>query len=313
LLPLGALPWAVAKPAWAVVTLAATGMLYWCARTDLAPRLDSRLLAFGFLLLLISTPYRNVLSNGQEAIFAVATFAMALRQARRGQTAIAGLFLALSWFKYTLTFPLSLVFVARRDWRVLAVAAATHAVLTLAAAWWTGTDLVASTFGFFAVARLAIDYRFGFLDVNSIAAHLALPYALAAVAAVALAAAGLVLAWRLRDRDEPLLLAVTSLMAMAAFYHFSYDCVIFVFPLLYVLQAMARGAVRGPGWAFVPLVVAAIAATWFLNRIVAGNNEGYGFGGAGYTTFYWAMIASFYAAMFAGIHRLWTATRTETI
>lgn len=304
LLPFGALPWGLAKPVWIAVSLAVTVLLYWCARTELAPQIDGRLLGFGFLLLMISTPYRNQLSNGQEGIFVIAMLVWALRQARRGQPIVAGLLLAFSWFKFTLTFPLTLVFVARRDWRVIATAAAAHVTLTLAAAAWTLTDPFASAFGFFAVAKLAVDYRFGFLDVYSLASHLTLPYAFAAATSGALALAGLWLAWRLGKRDELLLLAVTSLAAMAGFYHLSYDCVIFIFPLLYALRTIVRGNPREVDRLFLVATFVTIGMTWFVNRMVEGNNLGYGFGGAGYTIFYWAMILTFYAALIIGMYRL---------
>jgi hypothetical protein len=305
LLPFGALPWSAAKIVWLGVNLASTAALFWCARTDLAPRLSGRLLAFACLVFLVSTPYRNHLGNGQQGIFALAMFALALRSARRGHPDLAGVLLAASWLKFTLTLPLSLVFVARRDWRAIGIAVALHVILTLAAAAWTGTGLIASTFGFFEVARLAVDVRYGFLDVFGIAVHFHWPEAVAMAASAAFAAAGLALAWRLRPESELPLLGVAGLLAMAAFYHLSYDCVIFFLPLLYALDISERGGKSRSEQVFAALALAVVAMTWIVNRVVEGNNVGYEFGTLSYRNFYWAMAAVFYAAIVAGLFQLW--------
>jgi Glycosyltransferase family 87 len=138
-MPVGALPWPIAKFAWCLVNLISIAVLLWALRDYLGATVDR----WSFLILssifLVSTPLRNQIENGQLGLFSIAMLALALSAARRKHSIWAGMLLALAWMKFTLTLPLSLVFLARREWSTLAVAVALHLAATGFAAWWTHT------------------------------------------------------------------------------------------------------------------------------------------------------------------------------
>jgi hypothetical protein len=59
---------------------------------------------------------------------------------QRKRLPLAALCLAASWLKYTISFPLSLVFI-RQEWRTtFAIASTVHVGLTLFLAFWTGEN-----------------------------------------------------------------------------------------------------------------------------------------------------------------------------
>ena len=298
--PYGALPWPVAKIVWLGVNLLSIAVLLGSARKIWAPRLGPITLTLAFLTFLIATPLRNQIENGQLGLFALAMFALAYRCARHDQRTLGGLFLALAWTKFTLTLPLSLVFVARRDWKIVIVAVACHALLTIGAAAWTGTDLLDSTFGFLAVAKSAVNTQYGYLDVFGIASRIDAPGIAAAGLAMLLTVAGIRAGLR-GGKDEILLMAVMSLLSMAVFYHLSYDAVMFFPPFLYAIQLIRERH----GYAFALPVLALVAMAWFGNRLIAGNEYGYWYGSPFQHAFSWLMAATFYGAIAIGLYRLW--------
>lgn len=302
--PLGALPWGVAKFVWLAVNLLSSAVLLRCVWREWAPKFGRVALLFALLLFLVATPFRNHIENGQVGLLALAAFALSREASTRRRTTLAGLFLALAWTKFTLTLPLSLIFVARRDWRVVAIAGAVHVGLTLAASAWTGTDPIASAFGFLRVARLAIHEQYGYLDLFSFAIRVGLPGMVAGAAAMALFGALLYGAWRGGKDREPLLLSVASLASIAIFYHLSYDCVILLFPFLYALHLAEESRLELRSALFAALVLAAVFMIWFGNRLIGGNENGYAYGSAGYHLFYWVMESVFYAAIAVGLYAL---------
>src|SRR5689334_16651041 len=106
--PLAALSWPAAKFAWAAFNLTA-GVCLVLVLCDLYLRHASwRRRAFAICAFLSGAPFLTNLEIGQHAVFALSWFIAALWVERRGKTGLGAVFLALSWFKYTLTFPLSL-------------------------------------------------------------------------------------------------------------------------------------------------------------------------------------------------------------
>jgi hypothetical protein len=190
---------------------------------------------------------------------------------------------------------------------VLAVAAAVNLVLTGFAAWWTETDPVAITFGFLHVANFAVNRSLGYVDLFGVAAHLGLPSLVPDAAALSLAAAGLYLAGRTTRKDEALLLSATSILALTLFYHFSYDCIVLIFPLVYVADLVERGNLLGPDRAFALPVLATVIMTWYLERLIEGSASSAVFDRPSYRVFYWILIVVSYTALGGGLYRLWRA------
>src|SRR5262249_10159999 len=81
-------------------------------------------------LFLASTPVRTTIGNGQQGLWSFFFFLSSVHFQQRKSSSLAGLFLAASWLKYTITAPLSLIFI-RHGWRTpLSVAIAIHIALT---------------------------------------------------------------------------------------------------------------------------------------------------------------------------------------
>jgi len=303
--PLAALPWDMAKTVWVFVNLFATAAIFWCLPRLAVPKPGGVALAIAFMIFLISTPYRNHIVNGQQGLYTLALFALAAVSASRGWKILAGLLLTLAWFKFTLTLPLSILFVARRDWIVLAVAVAAHLALTAFAALWTHTDPIALTFGFLRVARYAVNPGLGYIDLFGLAAHLGLSAWIAGIAAALLLAASVYLAMRIAAEDEFLLLSVLSFLAMTIFYHFTYDCVIFVFPFVLAAALIERGKLFAAEGLFAIPALVAILMTWFVHRAVLGSAAVNALDQPRYRIFYWLLIVATYAALGGGLYRLW--------
>jgi hypothetical protein len=268
-MPIGALPWPIAKLAWCLVNLVSIAVLLWALRDYLEATLDRWSFLVISLIFLVSTPLRNQIENGQLGLFSIAMLALALNAVRRKHSTWAGMLLALAWMKFTLTLPLSLVFVARREWWTLAVAVALHLAATGFAAWWTHTDPVALTFGFLRVAHYVVNTDVGYVDLFGLSHYLGLPRAVPLGIATALAGVSVYLAFRVNNQQaELLLLSVTSILALTMFYHLSYDCIVLVFPAFYLAQFFqnAKMSHRQHVFAFSALVV--IVMTWFVHKAI---------------------------------------------
>jgi len=264
--PLAALPWPVARAVWAVSNLVFGAVLSLILWRLFLPRSGWRVLALVSIFFFAGTPFLNNLGNGQHAVFTLLFFAAGLCAQRRGSTRLASIFLAVSWFKYTLGVPLSLVFVVRGRWVVLLGAAAIHAVLTVFAAIWTGTNPVDLLLGPLRVANVATTP--GHLNLLGLAARMGLESKLLPlVATAALTTAVVLSAWRSRVDDDLPLLSLLSLFAYAVVYHLGYDLVILVIPLCFVVSRVRSWHERDRltrGWTIMLGVL--LAWTWFADR-----------------------------------------------
>jgi hypothetical protein len=155
---------------------------------------------------------------------------------------LAGVALAASWLKYTLTFPLSIAFLKRNRVRVAVVAAGIHVILTVALTFWTGAspiDLVLDPL------RAGGQYvAEGSIDVFGLSAGLSESPLIPGAIAIAILVATAYSVLRNTQGDELFLLSVLSLLASIVVYHRAYDQVVFVFPLAYVIRSMAEGRAR---------------------------------------------------------------------
>jgi hypothetical protein len=252
----------------------AVGNLFFGAITSLflwrlyLPRRGWPVLVLASIVFFASTPFLNNLGNGQHAVFTLAFFVAALWAERRGNLSLASVFLATSWFKYTLGVPLSVVFVVRGRWAVLLGAVGIHAVLTVFAALWTGTNPLDLLFGPLRVAHVATTP--GHLNVLALAARAGIEAKLLPLAATAiLSAAVLLAAWRSRADDELALLSLLSLFAYAVVYHLGYDLVVLVFPLFYVFSRFLQWHERD--WltqVWTVMLTVLLVWTWFADRLV---------------------------------------------
>ncbi len=266
--PLAALPWPLARVAWAVANLLFGAILCLTLWRLYLPRRSWPVLALALIVFFASTPFLNNLGNGQHAVFTLAFFVAALWAERQGNLILAPTFLAVSWFKYTLGMPLSLVFVARGRWAILLGAVGIHAVLTVFAAIWTATNPLDLLLGPLRVAQVATAP--GHLNVLGLAARAGMTAKLLPLAATAILAAVVILAaWRSRANDELALLTLLSLFAYAVVYHLGYDLVVLVFPLFYVFSRFLQWHERDRLTQMWTVMLAVLLVwTWFADRLV---------------------------------------------
>ncbi len=97
------------------------------------------------LLMVCSPPWLNQIGNGQHTIFAFCFFMAALYFSERENSniwsVVAGICLGASWFKYTVTAPLTLYFIYKKRWKTIGIAITSQILLTLVMAWWLNTTV----------------------------------------------------------------------------------------------------------------------------------------------------------------------------
>jgi hypothetical protein len=266
--PLAMLPWPAAEAAWAILNITFGAGLILALHRLYLPHSGWRSIALALTALFAGGPFLTNLEIGQHAIFALGWFAAALWADRRGNTALAAVFLAASWFKYTLTLPLSLLFVVRARWIPLLAAAAIHVVLTIFAAGWTGSSPLDLLLGPLRVVHVI--HRAGHLDVFGLAMRLGLVSNLVPLAAAcALTGAVLAAALRYRGKTDLPLLCLFSLFAYSVVYHLAYDLVILVIPLFYVLSRIRMWSdvdILERVWTIMLAVL--LGWTWFADHLV---------------------------------------------
>jgi hypothetical protein len=266
--PLAMLSWPTAKAAWAILNLAFGAGLIVALYRLFPPEGGWRSAMLAFIALFAGAPFLTNLEIGQHAVFALGCFVAALWADRRRNTALAGVLLAAAWFKYTLTFPLSLLFVVRSRWAPVLAAGALHVVLTLFAAIWTGSSPLDLLLEPLRVARLV--HRAGHLDVFGLAMRWGVASRLVPLAIACMIAVGvLVGAMRSRAQTDLPLLCLLSLFAYVVFYHLAYDLVILVIPLFYVLSRMRmRSEADVAERVWIVMLAVLLGWTWFADHLV---------------------------------------------
>jgi hypothetical protein len=258
--PLAALDYSTARWAWALLNgFFSIGCAVFLARiANLGPPVLLGLAG----LFLASTPLRSTIGNGQQGLWSLFFLLAAVDCQQRDRRTLAGLFLAASWLKYTVTAPLSLIFL-RRGWRTpIPIAAGLHVALTLFLAFWIQEDpfrVLLSPFMLSGTAQTA-----SMFDVMAIATYLGVPsIAWSAPVGVLLFLAGA--AFALRGGAN--VLATLSLLSMISLlwsYHWQYDYIVLIIPLAYGLKRWIDGDF---GYADLGVGTAAIFI-WFVQRLI---------------------------------------------
>ena len=258
--PLAALDYTTATRIWAGLNgLFAIGCAFLAARiADLRGPIVLCLIG----LFLASTPVRNTIGNGQQGLWSLFFLLSAVHCQQQKKWGLAGFFLAASWLKYTITAPLSLIFIRRGSRATIGVAIGAHIALTLFLGFWMQDNpfrILISALLLSDTAQSASTF-----DVMAIATYIGAPsLAWSAPIGIALFLAGAIYVARSENQD----IAILSLLAMVALlwsYHWQYDYFVLVIPLAHALKRWTDGTVQ-----FSDLGIgAAVILIWFVQRIL---------------------------------------------
>ena len=255
MLPLGVLPFSVARVLWAVANVAMAVTVSW--RLGRAAGLDRWQQAGLLGLFLSSGPFVFAVGGGQQTLMVL--FLSVLAATVRSRLG-AGLALALALTKYSFA-PIALVLWVRGRGSAVLVAAVASVVALVTFAWVTPTSFLQVALGPLAVGRTMAR---GSADVMTLTG-LALDDPRAPVSYVVAAVTCLVLVWvsrrLVRDGDWVDALAAGCLVSLVTFPHLLYDyCV-----LLPVLVSALR--MRGRSRLFVCAVVVFFWHTWLVGGL----------------------------------------------
>jgi hypothetical protein len=236
--PYAALPWPMAKLLWALSNVGFMVVLVWgLGRLFLQSEMKWIWWLAGCLFV-IGTPLRNLIGNGQHALFSLSFFVLALYCLEQEKPMWSGVCLALALLKYTVTLPLLIVFLLKRSYRPLWVAMAIHLALLAFASLWTQVTPLQLVREYGQVVMVETHQGIdGYVDINAVLHHLglsAVPFLWPTLAAVLLLTAALVIFW-CGTGQELRCLAVLSLLSTVVVYHRPYDMVVLAFALFYVL------------------------------------------------------------------------------
>ena len=200
-----------------------------------------------FCLVVASSPFREMLANGQLTSFAIFSFLCAWYFRRMGNDFLAVFLLFLALLKFTLTLPLALIFLRGRALWIAIVSVVAQIAILIMAAFWLGespqhlfgetvrTDMALLTEGH-------INYSNIFRTFGPSGAYfgIVLSECISLMAFV-------VMALR-RTSDELLSLTFLSVVSLLVAYHSIYDMLLFVIPSAYVLRYLHDGNVRTGPW-----------------------------------------------------------------
>lgn len=258
LFPYAVLPWGDAKAFWllsnALFTLVIIVSLGKFDSYFKSPR-NLFLLTVFFVM---STPYRNLLGNGQHTLFSLAFFMLAVLTMSKSD-GLTGFLLAISWFKYTITLPLSVFFITKQKFAPIVVAGMVHITFTLLLSAWIGESPITLLLDPIRVASMRNGS--GDLDFSSLAFKAGLPNGVALVAEIALMLLLAAINSKYRSTNSLLILSAFALSSYALFFHLPYDLVILIFPICYAM----RQGIRRP----IAIIFAiCVFFMWYVGRFI---------------------------------------------
>jgi hypothetical protein len=134
LIPYAVLEWPYAKIAWVLTNYVMTIIILYCLQK--LWKIENKLIViFLYCAFLISGPYRDTIRYGQHDLYVLALFMSAVILSKKHKS-VAGVLLGLSWFKYSTTFPLSLYFIFKQEWKAVLIGILTQCILIAAVCLW---------------------------------------------------------------------------------------------------------------------------------------------------------------------------------
>lgn len=260
--PFAHLDWDLAKRAWLITNLALIGLLV-LGMQKTFPVKKPAILALLALAFLIASPLRTSLGAGQHNFLSLAAFIWAYYFVQNGRnTTLSGVLLAVAWVKYSLTFPLTLIFLRRGSIKPVLIASAIHAFLTCIAAWRIG--MWPHEFFFSSVSVVLMGDGTGFLNLIALCMNLNLPLHVPLIAISIATVSVTVALLHYRDTDTLKVLAFLGLFSCAVFYHHGYDFVV----LLFCAWALAQNKLHGATAASTAFLLGmAWVGHWFVSEL----------------------------------------------
>ena len=140
--PLAIFPPYVANIIWCISNLALTAFMLILLRKLLCPEMPSKIYIAISCLMLMGLGWRNSVGMGQHTIFSMFFFVLAMYLSQNKKSVAAGIMLAISFFKYTLTVPLAIYFVYKRKFKELIISVIIHIALTIFSAFWLRESII---------------------------------------------------------------------------------------------------------------------------------------------------------------------------
>lgn len=266
LFPYALLSWNAAIIAWFVTNIVATGVILWVFARWHPELLATHTARWAVVLLFLAgTPWRHSFGKGQHSLVALAVFMVAVYLLDRRKPLWSGIALALSFLKYSITFPLLPYFLYKRDVRPPLLAFGIHTVVHLLIARWIQASPLELLIDPLKIAATVTLGR-GYLDVFTIARLYEWNTGVAWGGAVVLALLAIGLAMfrpsRTPSERDVWVLAFLMLISNIVIYHSWYDFITLL-PLvvLYCSPIPMRPAIR---WT----LGIAVALFWYFNRLL---------------------------------------------
>lgn len=202
------------------------------------------------LFMISGTPYRNQIGVGQHTLFSLFFFLLSVWFTEKKWAVPSALALSVSYFKYTLTAPLALYFVYKRKWKEFIASIAIHVVLTEVAALWLKESFMDMLIKPLKVSgALASE---GGLDFGAFLGGSPIAFVLAGFVMILL----LVIALRLPEGKDGLLISVLLLWSLIITYHRTYDffTLVLAAPMLEIIpwdNQSAFGKIKLAGYVLV--------------------------------------------------------------
>ena len=259
--PYASMDWENAKRAWWFSNIIFT-ILIVVGLQLLFPIKKKYSLLLIIFLFIGSSPWRSVLANGQHGLFSLVLFIWSVYFVQK-RWLLAGILLAMSWFKYTLTFPLSLYFLYKKEYKIVLLAICVHVFLTLFVSYWIDESIADFFLGPLRVAMIVTPS--GDIDIFGVITHFSLPKILGMIMLFIIIASTVMIAKQKQIKVQEhsiLLMSYLSMVALTIFYHLNYDFVILIFPLWFVFYYENISKLLKV------LILSLIAIQWYITAIV---------------------------------------------
>ena len=226
------IPYRISVHIWILSNLIFTAAIIFLLRKTYMKDLDKERFLLLSLLMIAGTPWRNQIGVGQHTLFAFAFFLLAVFLSEKDKYTAAGLALAVSYFKYTLTAPLALIFIYKRKWKSFILSVLVHILLTAASAAYLKESFIDMIIKPLKVSSALAGE--GSIDISAVLSGSKLAYLLTLILMIILVGLCLRRSWS----PETVVFSFLLLISLVITYHRSYDffVLIAVYPGVLLLR-----------------------------------------------------------------------------